>query len=204
MAFLLKATKRVLQGTGASRRLRREGQLPGVVYGGVNEAQPITLDHNELYHMLRNEAFHSSLLVMEIEGVKETVVLRDVQWHPFRQLVLHLDFQRINAKEKIHMRVPLHFINADIAPGVKLGSGIVSHVMTDVEIQCLPADLPEFIEVDLKDLEVGQSVHVSQLVLPKGVELVAHNDADPVVAVVTLPRGALATEETAADAAPAA
>lgn len=186
MQFAFSATKRVEQGTGASRRLRRAGQLPGIVYGGDKAPQPILLDHNELFHMLRNEKFHSSVLSIDVEGSKETVILRSTQWHPFKQQVLHLDFQRVDATHKIHLKVPLHFVNADIAPGVKLEGGMVSHAVNELEVQCLPGNLPEFIEVDLQSLAVGQSLHASQLKLPEGVELIG----DPVVASIVKTRGA--------------
>lgn len=204
MQFTFKATKRAEQGTGASRRLRRAGVIPAIVYGQDKDAVQISLDHNELFHLLRNEKFHSSVLSIDVEGTNETVILRNTQWHPFRQIVLHLDFQRVDPNQKLHIKVPLHFINADIAPGVKLQSGIVSHVMNEVEVQCLPSNLPEFIEVDLKDLAAGHSLHVSQLALPAGVELVAHGETDPVVATITIPRGVAAAEGEAAAAAPAA
>ena len=184
MQLSFKATKRVEQGTGASRRLRRAGQVPGIIYGAHLDATPITLDHNELYHLMRKEAFHSSVLAIDVEGSIESVILRDAQWHPFKQQLLHIDFQRVSASEKMHMKVPLHFINGDICPAVKLGGGMISHVINEVDIACLPKDLPEFIEVDMKSLELGQSLHASQLALPAGVELVLHGDGDPVIATV--------------------
>lgn len=193
MQIEFKATKRVEQGTGASRRLRRAGQLPGVIYGAGADAAAITLDHNELYHLMRKEAFHSSVLNIDLEGSKESVVLRDAQWHPFKQQILHLDFQRVSATEKMHLKVPLHFVNGEISPAVKLGGGMISHVITEVDIACLPKDLPEFLTVDLKDLDMDQAIHVSQLVLPAGVEVVHHGEGDPVVATV-LKTGASAGE----------
>ncbi|MBD5800644.1 50S ribosomal protein L25 [Azoarcus sp. Aa7] len=193
MQIEFKATKRVEQGTGASRRLRRAGQIPGIIYGS-GEAQNIALDHNELYHLLRKEAFHASILSINLEGAKQPVLLRDTQWHPFRQQVLHLDFQRIDANQKIHLKVPLHFVNADTNPAVKLGGCMISHTITELDVQCLPAKLPEYVEVDLKDLEAGQSIHVSQLKLPEGVELVAHGEGDPVVATALMVKGAAADE----------
>lgn len=196
MQIEFKATKRVEQGTGASRRLRRAGQLPGVIYGASKDAAAITLDHNELYHLMRKEAFHSSVLNIELEGSKESVVLRDAQWHPFKQQILHLDFQRVSATEKMHLKVPLHFVNGESSPAVKLGGGMISHVITEVDIACLPKDLPEFITVDLKDLEMDQAIHVSQLALPDGVEVVHHGEGDPVVATV-LKTGASAGEDEA-------
>src|SRR5690554_5860879 len=169
MNIEFKATKRVDQGTGASRRLRRAGQLPGIIYGAEKDAEAITLDHNELYHLLRKEAFHSSILSIVVDDQKETVILRDTQWHPYKQQVLHIDFQRVNASEKLHMKVPLHFVNGEASPAVKLGGQMISHVMTEIDIACLPKDLPEFIEVDLGTIENDQSMHVSDIKLPKGV-----------------------------------
>ena len=148
MKIAIKAESRKGQGTGASRRLRRADKVPGIIYGGGKDATVIELDHNNLYHKLKLEAFHASILDMELEGKTESVLLRDVQMHAWKQIVLHVDFQRVAADKKIHMKVPLHFINADIAPGVKVSSGIVSHIINEILISCLPKDLPEFIEVD--------------------------------------------------------
>lgn len=182
--------------------------MPGILYGGETAAQPIELDHNALFHSLKQEAFHASILSMNLDGQKQQVLLRDYQMHAFKPQVLHIDFQRVAADRKIHMRVPLHFVNADIAPGVKLQGGVVSHVLNELDISCLPADLPEFIEVDMKDVSVGHSVHVKDLKLPKGVETVLHRGENPVVATITVPRGTteaeLAVGEQAAAAAPAA
>jgi large subunit ribosomal protein L25 len=200
------AAKRELQGTGASRRLRHAGKVPGIVYGGTTAPVQIELDHNALYHSLRKEAFHASVLTMNIDGAKESVLLRDAQWHPYKQQVLHVDFQRVDKTHKIHVKVPLHFLNADVAPGVKTGGGKVSHVMTEIDVSCLPGNLPEFIAVDLSGLELGHSVHVAELKLPEGVELVAHVlHENPAVASVTLPKG-MKSDESApgASAAPAA
>ncbi|MGB0128216.1 MAG: 50S ribosomal protein L25/general stress protein Ctc, partial [Rhodocyclaceae bacterium] len=149
------ATSRGEQGTGASRRLRRTGRIPGIVYGGGQEPKAISLDHNELFHKLKLEAFHASILSMSLDGAVQQVLLRDVQMHAYKPLVLHLDFQRVDATHKIHTKVPLHFVNADLAPGVKLHGGIASHTMNELDVECLPADLPEFIEVDYKELGVG-------------------------------------------------
>ena len=195
MQIQFKATKRDAQGTGASRRQRRAGQLPGIVYGGTKDPQPVTLDHNELYHLLKKEVFHSSLLSVEVDGEKETVILRDTQWHPFKQQVLHIDFQRVAADEKIHVKVPLHFIGGDDSPAVKLGGCIVSAVINDIDVVCLPGNLPEFITVDLSGLEVGHSVHVSELKLPADVELVQRGEGDAVVATALKVRGAAADAE---------
>ncbi len=198
MKIAIKAESRKGQGTGASRRLRRADKVPGIVYGGGKDATVIELDHNNLYHKLKLEAFHASILDMELEGKTEPVLLRDVQMHAWKQIVLHVDFQRVAADKKIHMKVPLHFINADIAPGVKVSSGIVSHIINELNILCLPKDLPEFIEVDLKDLAAGHSLHISNLTMPAGVESVALNKGDDQsVATIIIPR-AVAAEEDAA------
>ena len=178
MNFEVIAQARAEQGSGASRRLRNAGRVPAIVYGAGKDAQAVTLDHNSIYHALRVEAFHASVLSLNIDGQVEKVLLRDVQHHPFRQLVLHVDFQRVDPNAKLHIKVPLHFVNADVAPGVKLGGGIISHVANEVDVSCLPADLPEFIEVDLANLGAGQSIHMADLTLPKGVELVALHRGD--------------------------
>ena len=196
MHIEISATARNLQGTGASRRLRKTGRVPGIVYGAGSAAQAIELDHNTIYHQLRREAFHSSIIAIDIEGKKESVLLRDFQMHPYKPLVLHIDFQRVASDQKVHMKVPLHFINAEIAPGVKLAAGIVSHVMTEVEVSCLPANLPEYIEVDLKDLAVGHSIHISDLNLPEGVEALTHG-SNSVVATILMTRGAASGEAEA-------
>ena len=204
MAIEITATPRKAQGTGASRRLRKAGRVPGIVYG---EGEPalIELDHNNLYHSLRKETFHASVLTLDVDGKKQQVLLRDFHMHPFRQQVQHIDFQRVDKNKKIHMKVPLHFHNAEICPGVKESGGIVSHVMNDLSVACLPADLPEFIEVDLASLALGHSIHVSDLKLPQGVEVAGHgNVGDAVVATVQIPRGAIEAEAEAAAAAEAA
>jgi len=201
MSIEVKATKREVQGTGASRRLRRAGRVPGIIYGGEAKPQNIELDHNDLWQHLRKEAFYSSVLNLDVDGTKQTCLLRDVQRHPFRLLILHVDFQRIDATHAIHQKVPLHFVNAEVAPGVKLDGGMVQHVMTELDVKCLPKDLPAFIEVDLKDLQGGHSLHVTQLTLPAGVEAVLHKGEDPVVATIVV-RGAGAAGEEAVEAAP--
>jgi large subunit ribosomal protein L25 len=204
MKIAIKAESRKGQGTGASRRLRRAEKVPGIVYGGGKDATVIELEHNNLYHKLKLEAFHASILDMELDGKTEPVLLRDVQMHAWKQIVLHVDFQRVAADRKIHMKVPLHFVNADIAPGVKVSSGIVSHIINELDISCLPKDLPEFIEVDLKDLAAGHSLHLSDLKMPAGVESVAlHKGDDQSVATIIIPR-AVAAEEEAAPVAAAA
>ncbi|QGR88077.1 50S ribosomal protein L25/general stress protein Ctc [Burkholderia multivorans] len=186
------AFERKEQGTGASRRLRNAGKTTGIVYGGEAAPQMIELDHNALWHALKKEAFHSSILDLEVAGQSQQVLLRDVQYHPFKQLVLHVDFQRVDAKKKLHTKVPLHFLNAEVSPAMKLSSAIVSHVATEIEVECLPAALPEFLEVDLSKIEAGQSIHAKDIALPKGVALTAHVDAEnPVIASATIPAGAV-------------
>lgn len=197
MQIEFKATQREGQGSSASRRLRRAGQVPGIIYGGDVAATPIAMDHNEMYHLLNKEAFHASVLTVELDGKKQTVVLRDSQWHAYKPQVLHIDFQRVDATHKIHLKVPLHFVNGENSPAVKLGGGMISHVINELDVQCLPGDLPEFIEVDLGSLEADQSIHASQIKLPKGVELVSHGDADPVVVTVLKTKGEAAAEEGA-------
>ena len=192
------AFPRTTEGRGASRRMRRLGKAPGIVYGGSTPPQPIELDHNALVHALRNEAFHASILTMKVDGAATEVLLRDVQMHPFRNEVLHVDFQRIDPKRKIHMKVPLHFINAEQSPAVTAQGAIVSHVMTEIDIACLPKDLPEFIEVDLSGLDTTHSLHVSGVRLPPGVAVVSHRTGDPVVATAVVPKAVVETEEVAA------
>ncbi|MEI2416985.1 50S ribosomal protein L25/general stress protein Ctc [Orrella sp. JC864] len=191
------ATKRSEQGSSASRRLRRAGRVPAIVYGAGAEPLAIDVDHNDIYHALRKEEFHSSVLKMQLEGESGTqdVLLRDVQWHPYKKQVLHIDFQRVDARQALHTKVPLHFINEDVSPAVKLGHAMINHVMTELEVSCLPADLPQFIEVDLSAIETGQSVHVADLKLPQGVTYVVHGgDANPVVATAVLPASAVSDE----------
>ena len=197
------AFARSTEGRGASRRMRRGGKTPGIVYGGTAKPQPIELDHNALFHALRNEAFHASILSMKLDGAATRVLLRDVQMHPFRNEVLHVDFQRIDEAKKIHMKVPLHFVNAEVSPAVKTQGAIVSHVMTELDIACLPRDLPEFIEVDLSGLDTSHSLHVSGVKLPDGVTAVTHKTGDPVVATAVVPKAGAEAEEAAAGAAEA-
>jgi large subunit ribosomal protein L25 len=195
MQIEINASKRELQGTSASRRLRRAGRVPGILYGGESKPQAIEFDHNELFQHLRKEAFYSSVLTMNVEGAKQMCLLRDVQRHAYKPLILHVDFQRIDATHEIHQRVPLHFVNADIAPGVKLSGGMVQHVMTELDVKCMPKDLPAFIEVDLKDLVGGASIHVTQIAMPAGVAPVLHKGEDPVVAAIVVRGGGAAAEE---------
>ena len=195
MNFEINAQPRTLQGSGASRRLRHANKVPGIIYGGTGTPTMIELDHNPLLIALRKEAFHSSVLTLKIGDVVETVLLRDSQMHPYKPLVLHVDFLRVDATHAIHQKVPLHFINGDIAPGVKLTGGIVSPALNELDVSCLPQDLPAFIEVDLKDLNAGQTIHVSQMTFPKGVKPVVHGDEDAVVVVITVKKAAAETAE---------
>jgi large subunit ribosomal protein L25 len=206
MTIEISAVTREAKGTGASRRLRRDSKVPGVVYGAGKDAVSLEFDAKALFMEFRHEAFHASILTLNLDGKKESVLLRDYQMHPVRNTIQHIDFQRVSATEKIHVKVPLHFVNADVAPGVKIGGGIVAHIATDADVSCLGKDLPEFIEVDLGQLEIGHSVHLSQIALPKGVEFVqlSHGN-DLAVASIAKTRGgaAAADEETAAPAAAA-
>jgi large subunit ribosomal protein L25 len=190
------AFARELQGTGASRRLRKAGQTPGIIYGGTAAPALITVDGNAIWHALKKEAFHGSVLDLEIDGQTQQVLLRDFQMHAYKQLVLHVDFQRVDASQKIHTKVALHFVNADVSPAVKLSGAIVSHVLNELEVSCLPGQLPEFITVDLSKLEAGASIHVSELTLPEGVTVVAHGD-DQTVATSSIPRGAASADAAA-------
>jgi large subunit ribosomal protein L25 len=198
------AYERTLQGTGASRRLRIAGKVPGIVYGG-GTATMIELDHNALFHALKKEAFHSSILKMEMAGKDEQVLLRDYQMHPYRPLVLHIDFQRVDATTKVTKKVPLHFINEENSPAVKVDKCLISHVVSDITVQCLASQLPEFITVDLGELSKGQSLHLNDLKLGDGMKPIVHGKPNPVIATVLMP----AAEEVdpaavAAAAAPAA
>ena len=197
------ATPRSAQGSGASRRLRRTGKVPGIVYGGTVTPTSIEIDHNPLYHSLRVEAFHSSILDMELDGKPEQVLLRDVQWHAYKQQVLHIDFQRVAADQKIHVKVPLHFANQETSPAVKVSAAIVSHVLTEIDVVCLPGALPEFIVVDLANLTAGHPLHLSDVTLPEGVVAVQAKE-NPVLVVATVKGGGDAAEEPAAAATPAA
>ncbi|MBT9614433.1 MAG: 50S ribosomal protein L25/general stress protein Ctc [Burkholderiales bacterium] len=205
MSFEVNANTRNLQGTGASRRLRLAGKVPAIVYGADKPAANIELDHNTIVQQLRKEAFHASILSLNLDGAKEQVLLRDVQVHPWKKLILHIDFQRVNPNQKIHMKVPLHFKNAELSPGVKLGGGNVTHILNEVEVSCLPKDLPEFMEVDLSNIAAGQSMHLSEVTLPPGVEFVSMTHGiDQAIAACVIPRGVAEEETTATAAAPAA
>ena len=203
------ATPRSVQGTSASRRLRRASRVPAIVYGGKEQPVNIELDHNEIFHALRKEKFHASILDMQLEGKSQQVLLRSVQWHPFKQIVMHVDFQRVSADQALHTKVPLHFMNAELSPAVKISAAIISHVLTDLDISCLPANLPEFIEVDLSKLVGGGSIHLADITLPSGVTHVPHRgDTNPVLVTAIVKGGASddadAKPEGAAPAAPAA
>lgn len=198
------AFERAKQGTGASRRLRNTGRTPGIVYGGTGEPQLVELDHNALWHALKKEAFHSSILEMEVNGKSNKVLLRDVQMHPYKPLVLHIDFQRVDANTKLHMKVPFHFTGEENSPAVKADGCIANHVLTEIEVLCLPSDLPEFIAVDLSGLKKGVSLHLSDIKLPKGVTAVTHGKANPVLVSVVAVGGADAAEPAPAAAEAAA
>ena len=174
------AYERTLQGTGASRRLRNAQKVPGIVYGAGTPAM-IELDHNALFFALKKEAFHSSLLDMELAGKTEQVLLRDYQMHPFRPIVLHIDFQRVDATTKVTKKVPLHYVNEENSPAVKTDACVVNHVVNELRIQCLASQLPEFISVDLGELVKGQSLHVSDIQLPVGTKVVTHGKPNPVI-----------------------
>ncbi len=218
MATEFTAFSRSALGSSASRRLRLTAKVPGIVYGGEAKPEMIELDHNALWHALKKGDFHSSILTMTVDKAKSQVLLRDVQYHPFKQLIQHIDFQRVEAGKKIHMKVPVHFVNQDISPAVKLSAAVVNHVLSDVEISCLPKDLPKFIEVDMQNLVAGSSIHASDVKLPDGVSLVFHGrnkDAvfatastvkeDPSAAVEGAPVAAeVAASKQKAPAAPAA
>jgi large subunit ribosomal protein L25 len=193
------AFERKLQGTGASRRLRITGKTPGIVYGSGQTAL-IEIDHNALWHALKKEAFHATVLDMELNGSESKVILRDVQYHPFKQLVLHIDFQRVDANTMLTTKVPLHYKGEENSPAVKLDTCLINHVITELEVKALPADLPEFIEVDLSSLKKGVSLHLADITLPKGVKAITHGKPNPVLVSVVAP----AAEEAApAAAAPA-
>ncbi len=204
MAIEVVAQTRKLQGTGASRRLRNVGRIPGILYGGKKEAQSIEMEHNALFHQLRNEKFHASILTLKLDGADEQVLLRAVNMHPFKLQVQHMDFQRVSADQKIHMKVPLHFTNAESSPAVKEQGAMISHVLNELNIRCLPADLPEFIEVDLGQVTVGHSMHVRDLTMPKGVEILLRGSDNPAVVTAQIPRAAIAEEEASAAATTAA
>jgi large subunit ribosomal protein L25 len=192
------AFERKLQGTGASRRLRISGRTPGIVYGGTGQPLMIELDHNALFHAIKKEAFHSSILEMEIGGAVHKVLLRDLQMHPFKPQVQHVDFQRVEATTRMTVKVPLHYSGEENSPAVKAEKCLVNHVVTELTVSCLPADIPEFIAVDLSGLRKGHSLHINDITLPKGVKPVTKGQVNPVLVSVS------AIGEDEAEAAPAA
>ena len=198
MQFEIIAQARTLQGSGASRRLRRAGKVPGIIYGGEAAPQAIEIDHNDLLLNLKKEAFHASILNIVLDGKKQQVLLRDTQRHAYKPLILHVDFQRVDATHELHIKVPLHFVNEETAPGVKLSGGLVNHIITEIDVHCLPKDLPSFIEVDLGALNVGDTIHLSEIKLPKGVKLVQHG-ADDSVVVGVVGKGGGSEEAEAAE-----
>ena len=195
MKIEINAVIREAKGTGASRRLRHEGKVPGVLYGGKDEAKSIELDAKDLFMQFKHEAFHASILTLNLDGKKESVLLRDYQMHPVRNNIQHIDLQRIDENKKLSVKIPFHFLNEDVAPGVKLEGGVVSHIMVDVDILCLPKDLPTYIEVDLINLSIGDSIHLSDIKAPEGVELTALSEEnDPIITSISKPK--VVVEET--------
>ncbi len=179
------AFERAKQGTGASRRLRITGRTPGIVYGGTGDALLIEIDHNALWHAIKKEAFHASILEMELGGKDHKVLLRDLQMHPFKQQILHIDFQRVEAKTKMTVKVPLHYSGEEESPAVKTENCLANHVLTELTVSCFPSDIPEFIAVDLSGLKKGSSLHIKDITLPKGVKFVAKGQVNPVLVSVT-------------------
>lgn len=190
--FTVNAELRTDTGKGASRRLRRTGQFPGIIYGAHKEPTMISLKHNELVHQLEEESFYSNLLTLKLGDSQETVVLKDLQRHPAKPLLVHVDFLRVQADEKIRLNVPLHFIGEETCPGIKAG-GKASHQLTDVEISCLPKDLPEFIDVDISEMNIGDAIHLSEMKLPAGVEFPSSEGEDYIV--VNVHSGHIADED---------
>jgi large subunit ribosomal protein L25 len=189
--YELDARLRETFGTNASRRQRHDKKVPVIVYGAGKDNESLMLDHHQVMNSLEKEAFHSAIIDLKTDTGSQQVILREVQMHPHRPIVLHIDFQRIKATEKLHMKVPLHFEGADVAPGVKIDGGILAHTMTELDITCLPKDLPEYIAIDVSELQMNQSLHLSDIQLPEAVELTAtayHEGEDPTVAIVTAPK----------------
>lgn len=199
MKITVTAEKRNVKGTGASRRLRKNGQVPGILYGDHKDPISLVLDGKILHQQFNKEAFHASILELSTDGTKESVLLRDYQLEPVKGTILHVDFQRVNQNQKINVSVPFHFINEDIAKGVKLDGGVISHIMTEVDIACLPKDLPQFIEVNLEDLGLGESVHLSEIKAPDGVEFTALSEEnDPAITSIAKPKVQKVDEEPVA------
>jgi len=202
-AFVVNAELRTDQGKGASRRLRRTGKVPAVLYGGKDPAQPLSLSHHEMKKHLETEAFYSHILTLKFGEKEQQAVLKDIQRHPAQPILMHFDFQRVYADQAIRMDVPLHFVGGEKCPGVKIDGGIVEHQLVHVEVECLPKDLPEFIEVDLSGMEINETIHLSQLKLPAGVTLIElHHGNDQTVASVHVPR-VVEEEAPVAEIAPA-
>ena len=201
MKIEINAVLRDAKGTGASRRLRHEGKVPGVLYGGKGDAKSIELNAKDLFMQFKHEAFHASILTLNLDGKKESVLLRDYQMHPVRNNIQHIDLQRIDENKKLSVKIPFHFLNEDVAPGVKLEGGVVSHIMVDVDISCLPKDLPTYIEVDLVNLSIGDSIHLSEIKAPEGVELTALSEEnDPIITSVSKPKVVVEETPVAAEA----
>lgn len=199
--FELRAEVRTDAGKGASRRLRREGKVPAILYGAGEAPQMLSLEHNPVMHSLENEAFYSHVLTVNVGGKSVRAVLKDLQRHPYRALIMHLDLQRVSETEKLRMTVPLHFLGEDAAPGVKQSGGIVVHMLTEVEVSCLPRDLPEYLEVDVSNLNINETLHLSNIRLPKGVDIIelTHGpEHDQSVVSIHLPRAAVEAESGAA------
>ena len=189
MKIEINAVLREAKGTGASRRLRHEGKVPGVLYGGKDDVKSIELNAKDLFMQFKHEAFHASILTLNLDGKKESVLLRDYQMHPVRNNIQHIDLQRIDENKKLSVKIPFHFLNEDVAPGVKLEGGVVSHIMVDVDISCLPKDLPTYIEVDMIALSIGDSIRLSDIKIPEGVELTTlSEDNDPTVTSISQPK----------------
>jgi large subunit ribosomal protein L25 len=204
-SFELVAEFRQDQGKGASRRLRRDGKVPAILYGGHADARALCVSHQKLIVMLENERFYSTILSLKVGEETQAAILKDVQRHPYKNAVLHIDFQRVSDSEKIRINIPLHFKGASISPGVKSQGGLVSHLRTQVEVACLPKDLPEFIEVDLSGLSLNESIHLSQLAVPAGVQLLELSKKDTAVVAIHAPRAEeVEVAPVAADAAAAA
>jgi large subunit ribosomal protein L25 len=207
-SFELVAEFRETQGKGASRRLRHEGKVPAILYGGHSDARALTLSHQKLLIMLDNERFYSTILNLRVGDQTQAAILKDVQRHPYKNAIVHVDFQRVEENQKIRMNIPLHFVGASVSPGVKTQGGMVSHMRNEVEVSCLPKDLPEFIEVDLSGLSINESIHLSQLKLADGVELLSLAKEDAAVVAIHSPRAeepdAAATAAAAATAGAAA
>lgn len=203
--FELNAEPRAVKGKGASRRLRHAGRVPAILYGAGKQPAMITLDHNEMLRHLASESFHTSILTVKVEGESDQAILRAWEMHPHRPQLLHVDLQRISASEKIHMRIPLHFTGGDVAPGVKQEGGVVAHLMNEVDVTCLPKDLPEFLTVDLSHLHIGHSVHLSDIKLPGGAQItsLAHGGGNLAVAAITTIKVVEEAPAVVAEAAPA-